>query len=57
VREYHHEGGLAYWFMSATLEGATLINRCRQDQTYEARLADGRLPERSFSSSKRAEDA
>jgi hypothetical protein len=51
VRKYHHEGGLVYWFMSATPEGATLINRCRQEQTYEARLADGRLPGSSFSAS------
>ena len=39
VRKYHHEGGKVYWSMAATPEGATLINRCTEDQTYEARLA------------------
>jgi len=44
VRKYHHEDGLVYWSMATTPEGATLINRCREDQTYEARLASGSLP-------------
>ena len=39
VRKYHHEGGKVYWSMAETPEGATLINRCDEDQTYEARLA------------------
>jgi hypothetical protein len=30
VRKYHHQGGMVYWFMSPTPEGATLINRCRR---------------------------
>jgi len=47
VRKYHHEDGMVYWFMSATPEAATLVNRCREDQTYEARLAAGSLPRRS----------
>jgi hypothetical protein len=47
VRRYHHEGGWVYWFMSATPEEATLINRCHERQTYEARLAAGTLPSRS----------
>jgi hypothetical protein len=29
--------------MAETPEGATLINRCNEDQTYEARLAAGRI--------------
>lgn len=45
VRKYHHEDGLVYWSMAATPEGATLINRCREDQTYEARLGLFRLGE------------
>lgn len=44
IRKYHHEDGLVYWFMSPMPEGATLVNRCREDQTYEARLAAGTLP-------------
>jgi len=46
VRKYHHEDGKVYWSMADTPEGATLINRCNEDQTYEARLAAGALPKR-----------
>ena len=42
--EYHHEGGKVYWSMDATPESTTLVNRCDEDQTYEARLAAGTLP-------------
>ena len=38
VRKYHHEGGKVYWSMADAPEGATLINRCDEGQTYEARL-------------------
>ena len=44
VRKYHHEGGKVYWSMASTPEAATLINRCDEAQTYEARLAAGTLP-------------
>jgi hypothetical protein len=44
VRKYHHEDGWVYWSVATAPEGATLINRCREDQTYEARLASGSLP-------------
>ena len=47
VRKYHHEGGKVYWSMDDTPEETTLINRCDEDQTYEARLASGSLPRRS----------
>jgi hypothetical protein len=46
IRKYHHEGGKVYWSMAATPEGATLINRCDEAQTYEARLSAGTLPKR-----------
>ena len=46
VRKYHHEGGKVYWSMAQTPEAATLINRCDESQTYEARLAAGTLPKR-----------
>ena len=46
VRKYHHEDGKVYWFMSDRPEEATLINRCNEEQTYEARLAAGTLPRR-----------
>lgn len=48
IRKYHHEGGMVYRVMSATPEAATLINRCREDQTYEARLTTGNLPRRTL---------
>jgi hypothetical protein len=44
VRKYHHEGGKVYWSMDETPEATTLINRCQEDQTYEARLSNGTLP-------------
>lgn len=46
VRKYHHEGGKVYWSMDSTPESTTLINRCDESQTYEARLAAGTLPKR-----------
>ncbi|CAN5894341.1 hypothetical protein BH24ACI4_BH24ACI4_32100 [soil metagenome] len=46
VRKYHHEDGKVYWSMADTPEQATLINRCGEEQTYEARLASGKLPTR-----------
>lgn len=44
VRKYHHEDGKVYWSMDPTAEETTLVNRCDEDQTYEARLAAGTLP-------------
>jgi hypothetical protein len=46
VRKYHHEEGKVYWSMDDTPEGTTLVNRCDEHQTYEARLAAGTLPNR-----------
>jgi hypothetical protein len=46
VRKYHHEDGKVYWSMATAPEGATLINRCDETQTYEARRAAGTLPKR-----------
>jgi hypothetical protein len=44
VRNYHHEGGQVYWSMDPTPETTNLINRCDEDQAYDARLAEGMLP-------------
>ena len=41
---YYDEDGLTYWTMGAPIE-ETIINRCRKENTYEVRLAEGRLPE------------
>jgi hypothetical protein len=43
VRKYHHEHGKVYWCMDASPETTDLINRCEENQTYEARLAAGTL--------------
>jgi len=44
VRKYHHEGGKVYWTMDSTADSTVLINRCDENQTYEAREAAGTLP-------------
>ncbi len=44
VRKYHHEDGKVYWSMASAPEGATLINRCGEDQTWAARVAAGTVP-------------
>ena len=46
IRKYHHEGGKVYWFMDGTPENTTLINRCDEANTFEARVAAGTLPKR-----------
>ena len=43
VRKYHHEAGKVYWSMADAPERATLINRCDEDQTFEARLKGGKI--------------
>jgi hypothetical protein len=44
VRKYHHEGGKVYWSMDSSPETTNLVNRCDEDQTYEARLAKDAIP-------------
>ena len=44
VRKYHHEDGKVYWSMDPTADSTTLVNRCEEAQTYEARLRAGMLP-------------
>lgn len=44
IRKHHHEGGKVYWAMDDSAEATGLINRCNEDQTYEARLRAGTLP-------------
>jgi hypothetical protein len=46
VRRYHREDGKVYWSMDDSPETTTLVNRCDEDQTFEARLAAGTLPRR-----------
>ena len=42
---YFDEDGLVYWTMGAPVQETEIINRCKKENTYEVRLADGRLPE------------
>ena len=44
VLVYYEEAGLTYWTMGAPLHETTIVNRCRVEDTYERRLATGRLP-------------
>lgn len=41
---YYEEAGLVYWTMGAPVEETTIVNRCRSEDTYERRRADGTLP-------------
>lgn len=41
---YYASGGMVYWTMGAPIEETVIINRCREEDTFERRLRDGRLP-------------
>ena len=41
---YYEEAGFVYWTMGAPLPETTIVNRCRSEETYERRLAEGTLP-------------
>ena len=41
---YFAEGEWVYWTMGAPIPETTIINRCRRDDTYEAREKAGTLP-------------
>ena len=41
---YYDEDGLVYWTMGAPLEETIIVNRCKQENTYENRLKEGTLP-------------
>jgi hypothetical protein len=42
---YYEEAGMVYWTMGALLDETIIINRCREEDTYEERLKRGTLPE------------
>jgi hypothetical protein len=44
VLTYHKEAGMVYWPAAPPLHETTIVNRCDETQTYEARLAAGTLP-------------
>lgn len=41
---YFDEDGLVYWTMGEPLEVTTIINRCRKEDSFESRAANGTLP-------------
>jgi len=42
---YFDQDGLVYWTMGAPIDETAIVNRCKQEQTYEYRLKHGTLPE------------
>ena len=41
---YFAEDGLLYWTMGNPIEETTIINRCKEEDSYENRLRNGTLP-------------
>ena len=41
---YFAEGGFLYWTMGAPIENTKIINRCKEEDSYENRLRNGTLP-------------
>jgi hypothetical protein len=41
---YFEKEGLLYWTMGEPVEETVIINRCRKEDSYEARLKAGTLP-------------
>jgi len=42
---YFNEDGKVYWTMGEPIEKTVVVNRCREEDTYEARRKNGTLPE------------
>ena len=42
---YYEEDGLLYWTMGAPVDETTIINRCKEEDSYESHLKNGTLPE------------
>lgn len=43
ITYYDHEGRV-YWTMGAPIDETTIINRCKKEDSYKSRLANGNLP-------------
>ena len=41
---YFDEAGMTYWTMGEPLTNTKIVNRCKKESTYEARLKTGTLP-------------
>ncbi|HPL68418.1 MAG TPA: hypothetical protein PLG94_17920 [Smithellaceae bacterium] len=44
VLTYFAEDGLLYWTMGEPIEETTIINRCKEEGSYENRMKNGTLP-------------
>lgn len=44
VITYYADDGLLYWTMGAPLRETTIVNRCKEECSYEHRLRTGTLP-------------
>ena len=44
---YFAEDGLLYWTMGAPIEETTIINRCKEEGSYENRLRNEMLPNKN----------
>ena len=42
---YYDQADLVYWTMGAPVEETTIINRCKNEDTYASRLEGGTLPD------------
>ena len=54
---YFAEDGLLYWTMGEPIEETTIINRCREQDSFENRLKNGTLPDDRRSHTSGAEQA
>jgi hypothetical protein len=44
VLTYFAEDGLLYWTMGTPIEETTIVNRCKEEDSYENHLKNGTLP-------------
>ena len=57
VLTYFAEDGLLYWTMGEPIEETTIINRCRDQDSFENRLRNGTLPDNKRSHTNEADQA
>ena len=54
---YFAEDGMLYWMMGAPLEKTIIINRCKEEDSFENRRKNGTLPEEKRTQGQKAEGA
>lgn len=52
VLTYFAADGLLYWTMGEPIEKTTIINRCKEEGSYENRLRNGTLPDNNLKTEK-----